>query len=130
VPNGGGAQSVLGNALPQAPRNKFAINVNYTWDLGPGDLIMSGSYIWKDESFSGIFNTPFDRSPAWDQIDLRATWRDHDDRYEVILFVKNVTDSIGYEAAGGAIPTSFGQVNSYVLTQPRLYGIEFHYRWR
>ncbi len=130
VAGGGGAQSVRGSQLPQAPENKFAVNVNYTWDLGGGDLIGSVSYVWKDESFSSIFNTPSNNSPSWDQVDLRATWRDHNDRYEVILYVKNVFDTIGYEAAGGGIPLSTGPVPSYVLTAPRLFGIEIHYRWQ
>ena len=122
-------QSVRGAALPQAPRNKFAINVNYTWNFGPGDLILSGSYIWKDESYADIFQRSYNRAPAWDQVDLRATWRSSNRRYQIIAYVRNVFDSLGYEAAATGIPLSYATVSSYALTPPRTFGIEVHYRF-
>jgi iron complex outermembrane receptor protein len=124
------AQSIQGNALAQAPRNKFSINANYTFHFNPGDLILSASYIWKDEAFSDLFQRSYNRSPPWDQIDLRATWRSSDHRYEIIGFVRNLTDSLGYEAAGGGVLHSNNVVvNTYTLTPPRTYGVEFHYRF-
>ena len=68
-------QSVKGNALPQAPENKVAFNANYALLFDPGTLTLSGSYVWKDHSYSSIFTrTQYDYAPSWSQVDLRATW--------------------------------------------------------
>ena len=124
-------QSVKGDPLPQAPRNKVAFNANYTFEFDPGDLTVSGSYIWKDKSYAGIFERSYDMAPSWDQVDFRATWAGKNDRYEIIGFLKNAFDSRGYEAAATGIPVGQAQLanNSYSLTAPRLYGIEFHYKF-
>src|SRR5262249_20915102 len=37
-------QSVNGNALPDAPQHKVAINIAYTFNFDPGDLTLSGSF--------------------------------------------------------------------------------------
>jgi iron complex outermembrane receptor protein len=69
-------------------------------------------------------------------VDLRAVWSGNHDRYEVILFMKNVFNSLGYDAAvsgydiespvGGGAPTV---ASSYDLTPPRTYGFEVHYKF-
>jgi iron complex outermembrane receptor protein len=116
----------------QAPRNKVAFNANYTFQFDPGDLTVSGSYIWKDKSYAGIFQRSYDEAPAWNQVDFRATWAGKNDKYEIIGYVKNAFDSRGYEAAATGVPngtnTTFAN-NAYSLTAPRLYGIEFHYKF-
>jgi iron complex outermembrane receptor protein len=125
-------QSVKGNPLPQAPRNKVAFNANYTFEFDPGDLTLSGSYIWKDKSYAGIFQRSYDEAPAWNQVDFRATWAGKNDKYEIIGYLKNAFDSRGYEAAYTGIPvgnnTTFAN-HAYSLAAPRLYGIEFHYKF-
>jgi iron complex outermembrane receptor protein len=125
-------QSVKGNPLPQAPRNKVAFNANYTFEFDPGDLTLSGSYIWKDKSYAGIFQRSYDEAPSWNQVDFRATWAGKNDKYEIIGYLKNAFDSRGYEAAATGVPngtnTSFAN-QSYSLAAPRLYGIEFHYKF-
>ncbi len=129
-------QAVKGDALPQAPENKIAINANYTLRFEPGNLTLSGTYIWKDQSFSSVFTRSYDRAPSWDQVDLRAVWSGNHDRYEIVLFVKNVFNSLGYDAAttgyysgGNAAGSPYTQNNSYDLTPPRLYGAEVHFKF-
>ncbi len=124
-------QSVKGNPLPQAPRNKVAFNTNYTFDFDPGDLTLSGSWIWKDKSYAGIFARSYDEAPSWSQTDFRLTWAGHNDRYEVIGYLKNAFNQRGYEAAATGVPVGQAQLanNSYSLTAPQLYGIEFHYKF-
>jgi len=130
-----GAQAVNGNDLPQAPRSKVAFNANYTWEFSPGSLILSGSYIWKDKSYASIFRRTYDEAPSWDQVDLRATWQGNHDKYELVAYVRNVFDTLGYDAAAGAYPIaapvggSGFQAPSYDLTPPRTYGFEVHYKF-
>jgi iron complex outermembrane receptor protein len=92
-------QDLHGQNLPNAPKNKVAVNVNYTWQMDPGSLIGSVSYVWRDSQYGSIFNRDYYKSPSWDQVDARLTWKDADDRYTIIAFVKNLFNDVGY--AGG-----------------------------
>jgi len=136
--NGDFYQSIKGNELPQAPENKVAFNATYTIRFDPGDLILSGSYIWKDKSYSSVFERTYYEAPSWSQVDLRATWSGDHDRYEIVLYVKNLFNSLGYDAAAdgytltspvGAGTSAYSQAQAYDLTPPRLYGIEVHYKF-
>ena len=136
-------QTVKGNQLPNAPRNKIALNGNYTFVFDKGSLTLSATGIWRDEQYGAIFKEPYNVAPSWSQVDLRATWKAPDDKYEVILYGRNVFNTVGYEAAagGGLINTShaplFGaagsapytQNNLYGINPPATYGIEMHYKF-
>jgi iron complex outermembrane receptor protein len=132
-------QNLKGNALPQAPKNKVAINALYTLDFNPGSLTGSVSYFWRDVQYGSIFQRYYNRSPSWDQVDLRLTWKDAKDRYNIIGYVKNVFNDLGYyegatstriagRLATGA-PTVLGIASTYPLTPPRTYGVELQYRF-
>ncbi|HWF01964.1 MAG TPA: TonB-dependent receptor [Caulobacteraceae bacterium] len=136
--NGVLLQAVNGAELPQAPENKVAFNANYTFMFDPGNLILSATYVWKDKSYSSIFTRTYDEAPSWSQVDLRATWSRHHDRYEAVLFVRNLFNTLGYDAAGGGYliqnPVSnpslaSSQAPSFDLTPPRTYGVELHYKF-
>jgi iron complex outermembrane recepter protein len=129
-------QSIKGNALPQAPKNKIAFNANYTWVFDPGSFTLSGTYVWKDKSYAGVFTRQYYSAPAWNQVDLRGTWQGDHDRYEIVFFVKNLFDTLGYDAAGGAtggysgnVANPVNQLTAYDLTPPRTYGVEVHYKF-
>ena len=132
-------QSVKGNPLPQTPENKFAFNANYTWEFAPGNLTVSGSYVWKDKSYANIFARSYNEAPAWSQVDLRGTWTANHGNYEIVAYVKNLFDDIGYEAAagGGYVRNPAGGTGGlpYLnnkalnLTAPRLVGAEVHYHF-
>ncbi|MBS0335131.1 MAG: TonB-dependent receptor, partial [Proteobacteria bacterium] len=94
------AQDLAGNSMPQNARNKVALAVTYAIEFGAGTLTPEASYIWRDKQYSSIFQRSYDESPSWDQTDLRLTWKDKDNRYSIIGFVKNVFDTLGYD--GGA----------------------------
>jgi len=131
-----GAQAVSGDPLPQAPKNKVAFNANYTWKFSPGDFTLSGTYVWKDKSFASIFSRIYDEAPSWDQVDLRATWAGNHDKYELVAFVRNVFNTLGYDAAAAGYPIAapvggggFTQAPAFDLTPPRTYGVEVHYKF-
>jgi len=129
-------QSIKGDALPQAPKNKIAFNANYTWEFEPGNFTLSGTYVWKDKSYAGIFTRTYYEAPSWNQVDVRGTWSGDHDHYELIFFVKNLFNTLGYDAAGGATAGYTGnpanptfQQTAYDLTPPRTYGVEVHYKF-
>ena len=101
-------QNLHGNALPQQPRNKVAVNVLYTFDFDKGSLTPSVSYVWRDHEYSGIFERSYYASPSWDQVDARVTWKDKDNKYSVIAYVKNIGDTLGYD--GGSLAARLGGV--------------------
>jgi len=156
LPNGGfqRGQDLSGQNLPNAPKNKVALNVNYTWVFAAGSLTGSASYVWRDEQYGSIFNRSYYKSPSYDQVDLRATWKSEDKKYSIIGFVRNVGDTVGYEGGAGAgrragvVPlhvtgltpgagqtaaTSVsivqGIASSYTITPPRTFGVELQYRF-
>ncbi len=124
------AQNLKGNDLPLSPRNKLAFNATYSLDLGRyGTLIPSFSYIWRDEQYSSIFNREYNRSPSTDQIDLRLTYKEPKNRFEVVAYARNVTDNTNYETLSGT-RYSTGQVyQTYVLQDPRTFGLQIRGRF-
>ena len=158
-PNGGfqRTQDISGADLPNAPRHKVALNANYTYDFGDGSaLIGSVTYTWRDSQYGSIFNRSYYKSPSWDQVDARITWKDKENKITAILFVKNLFDDLGYEGGAGAARragTTYTQVlggpntnfvqpaigagpyntagiaSTYPLTPPRTYGIELQYKF-
>ena len=94
-------QNLKGNQLPQAPRNRVAINANYTWEFERGSLIPSLSYVWRDKQYAGLFTREFNASPTFDQWDARVTWKSKDNHYSIIAYMKNIGDTLGYDGGAG-----------------------------
>jgi len=138
-------QDLSGSQLPNAPKNKLAVNVNYTWrQIMGGELVGSVSYIWRDAQYGALFSRDYNRAPSWDQWDARVTWTSADQRNRIILFGKNLFDKIGYD--GGAVGSRFqgavvnpttgavtpllqGVFPTYSITPPRTYGIEVQHKF-
>ncbi len=126
----GQPQDLHGNQLPNAPKNKLALNGNYTFFFQPGSLSFSATYAWRDVQYGSIFNTPYTRAPSWDQVDLRAEWKSSNGHYSIIAYGKNIFDKAGYQAGRTAVAQASGvYIIQDVLNPPALYGIEFQYRF-
>ncbi len=141
-------QDLKGSPLYQSPKNKLALNANYTFDFEPGSLTLSGTYTWTDKTIYQPFENPAFSVPSYGTADFRAIWRDAQDRYTVIGFVKNAFDKSGFTSTGSTNPTAvFGSPNpglvyngvTYLrqtdvaitrgLIAPRTYGVELQYRF-
>ena len=136
-------QTLKGSKIYQSPENKVALNGNYTFDFTPGSLILSATYVWTDETFYQPFKSDQNKVKAYDTTDFRALWKDADDRFTVIGFVKNAFDQKGFTSNGSTTPTAiFDSPNPGVgsvvqtrtaitrgLIQPRTYGVELQYRF-
>ncbi len=131
----GQPQDLHGAQLPNAPKNKLALNGNYTLFFEPGSLSLSATYAWRDVQYGSIFNRPYNRAPAWDQVDLRAEWKSANGHYSIIAYGKNIFDKTGYQAGriGTLQQTGTPANNVYiiqdVLNPPALYGLEVQYRF-
>jgi len=98
-------QYLKGNDLPNAPRNKVGLAVNYTWLFDPGSLTGSLSYSWRDNTYGTLFKRWYTKAPTWDQVDGRFLWKDAKGKYEFIAYIKNIFDTTGYDqgATGGLV---------------------------
>jgi iron complex outermembrane receptor protein len=135
------SQSVRGNPLPNAPGNKVAISAAYTWHFDPGSLTFSATGVWRDTQAGTVFDRFYDQAPSWYDVDLRALWKGPGDKYEIIAYVKNLTDTQQYSvgsggaglygnASGLANPaTGLFETNIYDLAPPRTYGVELRYKF-
>lgn len=135
------SQDITGSPLYQSPKNKFAINGNYTFNFEPGDLILSATYTWTDKTIYQPFgNDPAFSVPAYGTADFRAIWNDAAKRYSLIGFVKNAFDQKGYTSTGSTNPTAAWGLGASGLYQdgvaitrglilPRTYGLEVQYRF-
>jgi iron complex outermembrane recepter protein len=130
---GKGLQDLTNQTLPEAPKHKVSLNALYTFHFDPGTLALSGSYVWKDRTYDSVFNRSYNLSPAYTQVNFRATWTGADNRYSVIFYVNNLFDSVGYDGTGGLAVTAPGPTQTIdrlaSLTAPRVYGVEVQYRF-
>jgi len=93
-------QNLHGNQLPNAPRNKVALNIFYTWATDFGKFEPSVSYTWRDAQYGNFFTRSYNKAPSWDQVDARLTWVSTDGDWEAVIFGKNILGNVGYD--GGA----------------------------
>ncbi|HEY0650860.1 TonB-dependent receptor [Phenylobacterium sp.] len=132
-------QDIKGAKLPSSTPHRFTINANYTWEFDPGSLSLSANYVWRDATYYSIFNRYYNRAKSYGTTDMRAVFRDKDDRFTVIGSVKNVFDQRGSAGVSAtrlsntiAPPNSaqwnnVNQTISYIL--PRTYSLELQYRF-
>lgn len=138
-------QTLKGDELPQSPKNKVALNVNYTWDFALGSLTGSVSNVWQDEETSSVLNGSEYRIPSYDVTDFRLLWNGDGKKYTVIAYVKNAFNTVAYGSSGSNGPTAIyapvptgtyttnlqriGYNMYHGLIFPQTYGLEVQYRF-
>jgi iron complex outermembrane recepter protein len=126
----GGAQTLVGNSMPNSPETKYTVGANYTWNFAPGALTLGGAWSYTHELQSGVFENPIHVAPSHEILDLRLLWNDSSDRYTIIGFVKNADNEDAYLRATGFEPSPAGaQSRDVGLVYPRTYGVELQYRF-
>ena len=99
-------QSLKGQRLPNAPRNKVALNLLYNWNIPDiGTFTPSFTFIWRDSQYGTIFSRFYNKAPSWDQEDARISFKSPDEHWELIVWAKNLANTIGYDT--GAIGTRY-----------------------
>lgn len=128
-PVGGGAQTLVGNSLPNAPELKYTVGTNYTWNFPGGELTAGGTYSYTDGLQSNVFSNPIHGAPSNEIADFRLLWNDAENRYTIIAFLKNAFDEEGFIRSSGSSPTAVGSRRTVGLIYPRTYGLEMQYRF-
>jgi len=127
--NGSQPQTLVGNRLPLSPEHKFTLGGNYTWDFDAGSLTFNANYTWTGDQQSTIFANPIYESPQNEIADFRLLWKDAEDRYTFIAFVKNAFDEVAYQSSTATPPSAVGPRRTVILNFPRTFGAEIHYRF-
>jgi iron complex outermembrane recepter protein len=123
-------QTLVGNRLPMTAENKFNLGANYTFEFDPGALTLGVTYTYTDDMQTTIFSQSNYTAPSNENIDLRALWKDAQDRFTIIGYVKNVTDEVAYQSSTSSSVTAAGTFRRTVkLNFPRTYGVELQYRF-
>jgi iron complex outermembrane receptor protein len=125
----GGAQTLVGNHLPNAPELKYTVGANYTWNWAPGSFTIGGTYSYTDDLQSNVFSNPIATADSNEIADFRLLWNDANNRYSIIGFVKNAFDEVGYIRSAGSSPTAVGSRRTVGLIYPRTYGAEVQFRF-
>lgn len=119
---------IEGNQLLQVPEGKVSAFASYRYPMrGGSNIEFFGSWSWTDDVYFSPFESEDSMAPAYDRLDLRATWTSADQGWIVTGFVNNVMDELGvlHIAEGGE--GAFFRVPSQT-TMPRMYGMEVTYQ--
>lgn len=133
---GATTQNIAGSQLPFATPHRFTANVNYTWDFDAGSLTPSASMVYKSETYYSVFNRFYNLGKEGTQFDARVIWRDAQDTYSIIGYVRNISDQTIVEGASASILAGTQLANgtrflnrNWSVNPPRTYGVEFQYRF-
>ncbi|MBP7701118.1 MAG: TonB-dependent receptor [Phenylobacterium sp.] len=123
-------QNLEGNRLPMTPENKLNLGANYTFNFDAGSLTLGGTYTYTDDMQTAIFSQSNYTAPANEIVDFRALWKDGQDRFTIIGYVKNAFDEVAFQSSTPTSLNANGAFHQTVkLNFPRTYGVEFQYRF-
>ncbi len=123
-------QDLAGNRLPMTAENKINLGANYTFDFEAGSLTLGATYTYTDEMQTTVFAQSNYTAPSNEVVDFRALWKDVDDRFTIIGYVKNAFDEVAYQSSTSTGLTGAGTFRRTVkLNFPRTYGVELQYRF-
>ncbi|WP_084324437.1 TonB-dependent receptor [Hyphomonas polymorpha] len=113
-----------GNELPRSPSGKYNIGAQYEAPIGDFRLLARVDYSWVDDAFFEASNVAAQLWPEHDNLDARLAVTLPDDRWQVSLWGKNLTDEL--------VPTYvtyFGPFRQTLVpySPPRTYGLSLSY---
>ena len=115
--------NIKGNNLPQAPKMKASVGVQYTHEFASGmTLVPRVDVAFTGEQYGNIFNGPVNRIDPYVQANARIQLNSADERWFVRGFVQNIFDSASTTGlhVGDA---STGVYSSVFTLEPRRYGV-------
>lgn len=124
-----GIQDLEGRSLPRAPEYKLAAGVEYRLPVRDwGELTLRADYAWQDKVYFSTFNVAQLSQGSYEWLKTRATFATPDRRWQVAVFVDNVTDEkvITNATFTGDIIDSIAVGN---MAPPRTFGIQVDYRF-
>lgn len=107
-----------GRRLIQSPEISFNIGFNYTLETGFGAITLAANDSYKS-SYVFVADGSIKNDP-YHLVNASVTWTSNDEKVDVQLFAKNLTDTYYY--TGGAAGVAGNQL--YSSGAPRTYGVQ------
>ncbi|MAT95468.1 MAG: TonB-dependent receptor [Halioglobus sp.] len=126
------SQDLSGGELPYTPEWKGNLTASYFWTRDSlFDVVFIGAMHGQDEVQYSLAQDKYAIGDAYTIFDASVVFKDHSERWEATLFVKNLTDEF-YVANirsmnGVFIPNAYQ--HTYSNAAERRYGLEMRYRW-
>ena len=121
--------TLSGNRLPNAPEWTISLGAQYTIEMAGGwDFTARIDYYKQTSTYSRIYNTPADRLPSWENVNLTLTLQNSENGWKIDGFVKNLTDETALTDTY-LTDDSSGLFRNGFYTDPRTYGIAVSYEF-
>jgi iron complex outermembrane receptor protein len=119
-----GGSAIGGNALPRTPKTKIGVGLEYSMPLQSWKLTFRGDASYQDKYFVENLNLAY--MPSRTLLNLNVSLADPDNRWNVSLWGKNVTDEV-YASSAFAVSV----INQYIpaLGDGRTFGLTANYRF-
>ncbi len=117
-----------GNKLAHAPEWNLNGIVRYETSIRDGVFAAQVDWWWLDDQFFTVENTPALREDAHGEVNARASYTFWDDRLELAMFVRNITDERYLVTGFDTASAGFG-ANIFILNRPRTFGGEVIFRF-
>ena len=124
----GVAVDLTGNQLPSSPEASANLSVTYFTDFVDGKFAFSIDSYWQDEFYYRVYNTEQDKIREWSIVNISASYSDHEGRWGVRAYVKNVRDD-DYITGAYFTDASSGNFTNVFLLDPREAGVSFSLRY-
>ncbi|EIW89576.1 TonB-dependent receptor [Alishewanella agri BL06] len=114
--------------LVNAPRWNGRLGLDYWFDLGSrGTLSVNAGASFKSKTYLTVSSSDLLAQPGFTLYDLYVNWQSQDERWQLNLFGKNLTDK-RYRQHGFDLSASPGVQLGY-YGDPRTYGLQLTYRY-
>ena len=111
-----------------SPEHKAAANHVYTWQMASFNWQALVSYQYTSDQYTSAFNNnDYYKLESWDRWDAHLSMGSADESWEVIAYVKNITDD--REVVFNNRPSAISHLSEVTLTDPRVYGLRLTYRF-
>jgi iron complex outermembrane receptor protein len=116
-----------GNDLKNAPRNSYAANARFHWQLeSAGSLTALVTFSHRDETQQSDENHDSNRFKDKDLLNATMTWTSPSEKIDVAVWGRNITDE---EYQIHSIADSSGSEASSLYGMPDNYGVSVSYRF-
>jgi iron complex outermembrane recepter protein len=122
-----GVLNLKGNSLPRAPKFTGSISGDYEFGLkDDSSLLLRAEFSYRDDSFFTPFNTNFAKGGGLSQLNARIGWRSADDRFNVGIYGRNLTDDVTEQTI-----TVSGINNGTIVLYgpPRTFGVDARFNF-
>ena len=124
--NGAVSDTLTGNRLSGVPRHFLRAGVR----AGPfAGFTIDADQVLSSSLFADDLNTIEVADWGAGVTNLRATWTDARDRYQIIAYGRNITDEYGLDGVTAERDADGTIFQTWSLTPPRTYGVEVQYRF-